>query len=78
MEEVEDQESPRQLSARSQLPTDPSVILEEAPDRPKKTSKVRKYPWQTVRFADPSFGSQPQKIPFTIFTSTLNVDRMVK
>lgn len=31
MEEVEDQDSPQRLSARSQSPLDPSTILEEAP-----------------------------------------------
>ena len=31
MEEVEDQDSHRQLSVQSQLPLDPSIILEEAP-----------------------------------------------
>ena len=31
MEEVEDQDSPQRLSARSQSPLDPNIILEEAP-----------------------------------------------
>lgn len=44
VETVEDQDSPRRLSARSQSPVNPDVIIEPAPQPQTSASKVRPLP----------------------------------